>query len=69
MRRRSGNWEDIIGKPTNSHAYTGINVNISTMERGFMNKVNEFINARLHLQIEDNIPSPKLERKYFYEIL
>ena len=34
------------------------------MERGFLNKVNEFINVNVlfDLQIEDNIPSQKLKR-------
>ena len=42
--------------------YTGINKNKSTMERGIMNKVDEFINSLLQLQIEDNLPSQKLKQ-------
>ena len=58
-------WDVIIGKPTNSYMYAGIksiNKNKSTVERGIMNEVNEFINALLQLQIEDNIPSQKLKK-------
>ena len=32
------------------------------MEIGIMNKVSEFINALLQLQIEDNLPSQKFKK-------
>ena len=39
-----------------------MNINISIMERGIMNKVNEFINVLLQLQIENNISFQNLKK-------